>query len=297
MSDAVTSGFEEKFYRSTDGLRLYARSYQVADKEPDRLPIVCLPGLTRNSRDFHELALILSRDTVSPRRVVALDYRGRGLSDRDGNKANYNLAVECGDVIAGCAALGVDRAIFIGTSRGGLILHLLAAIKPELLTGVILNDIGPVIEPAGLVAIRDYLNRDRKAQSWSEAADVLREDHSSAFPALGLTDWEGMAHAIYRQQNGVPVADYDPAIAEQLKTMDFNNPLPDLWPQFENLGAIPLLLIRGENSSLLSRGTVDEMAKRHPDMLQITAKGQGHAPLLHLGDIPHTIRMFVSKFG
>ena len=104
-----------------------------------------------------------------------------------------------------------------------------------------------------------------------------------------------MAHAIYREQNGIPVADYDPAIAEQLKTIDFDNPLPDLWPQFENLGAVPLLVIRGENSSLLSRGTVDEMAKRHPDMLQITAKGQGHAPLLHLGDIPHTIRMFVSR--
>ena len=297
MSDAVTSGFKEKFYRSTDGLRLYARSYQVADKEPDRLPIVCLPGLTRNSRDFHELALILSRDTVSPRRVVALDYRGRGLSDRDGNKANYNLAVECGDVIAGCAALGVDRAIFIGTSRGGLILHLLAAIKPELLTGVILNDIGPVIEPAGLMAIRDYLNRDRKPQSWSEAVDILKENHGAAFPALGLTDWEGMARAIYREQNGIPVADYDPAIADQLKTIDFSNPLPDLWPQFESLGSMPLLVVRGENSNLLSQQTTDEMTKRHPDMVQITAKGQGHAPLLHLGDIPEAIRTFIGRLS
>jgi pimeloyl-ACP methyl ester carboxylesterase len=297
MGDAVTNGFTEKFYGSTDGLRLYARNYQPTGGDTDRLPVVCLPGLTRNARDFHELALILSRDAAFPRRVMALDYRGRGLSDRDDNKANYNLAVECGDVIAGCAAFGIDRAIFVGTSRGGLILHLMAGIKPELLAGVILNDIGPVIEPAGLMAIRDYLNRDRKPQSWSEAVDILRENHGAAFTALSLTDWEGMAHAIYREQNGIPVADYDPAIAEQSKTIDFNNSLPDLWPQFESLGSMSLLVIRGENSNLLSRRTTDEMAKRHPDMAPITAKGQGHAPLLHLGDIPEAIRIFIGRLS
>jgi pimeloyl-ACP methyl ester carboxylesterase len=224
-----------------------------------------------------------------------LDYRGRGRSDRDDNKANYNLAVECGDVIAACATFGIDRAIFIGTSRGGLILHLLAAIKPELLAGVILNDIGPVIEPAGLMAIRDYLNRDRKPRSWSEAVDILKENHGAAFPALGLADWEGMARAIYTEQSGIPVADCDPAIAEQLKTIDFSNPLPDLWPQFEGLRSIPLLVIRGENSNLLSRRTMDEMAKRHPGMIQTLAKGQGHAPILHLGDIPELIRTFIGR--
>lgn len=297
MADAVTNGFTGKFFGSTDGLRLYARNYQPTGADTDRLPVVCLPGLTRNARDFHELALILSQDAAFPRRVMALDYRGRGLSDRDSNKANYNLAVECGDVIAACAAFGIDRTIFIGTSRGGLILHLLAAIKPELLAGVILNDIGPVIEPAGLMAIRDYLNRDRKPQSWSEAVDILMENHSAAFPALGLTDWEGMARAIYKEQDGVPAADYDPAIAEQLKTIDFSNPLPDLRPQFKGLRSTPLLVIRGENSNLLSRQTVDEMAKQHPDMVQIVAKGQGHAPLPHLGDIPEAIGRFVSRLG
>jgi pimeloyl-ACP methyl ester carboxylesterase len=295
MADALTNGFTEKFFESTDGLRLYARNYQPTGESTDRLPVVCLPGLTRNARDFHELALILSRDAGFPRRVMAVDYRGRGLSDRDDNKANYNLAVECGDVIAACDAFGIDHAIFIGTSRGGLILHLLAAIKPELLTGVILNDIGPVIEPAGLMAIRDYLNRDRKPRSWSEAIDILKENHGAAFPSLDPTDWESMAHAIYREQNGVPLADYDPAIAQQLKTIDFNNPLPDLWPQFERLRSTPLLVIRGENSNLLSRETTDEMTKRHPGIVQIMAKGQGHAPLLHLGDVPEGIGTFVSR--
>ena len=295
MVSGNSHAFTEKFYASADGLTLYARDYQPTTGDGDLLPVICLPGLTRNARDFHEFALLLSRDTVSPHRVIALDYRGRGMSDRDANKANYNLVIECGDVIAACAAFSIDRAIFIGTSRGGLILHLLAGMKPELLGGVVFNDIGPVIEQAGLMAIRDYLNRGRKPQSWSEAIDVLKENHGAAFSALGLTDWEGMAHAIYREQNGVPVADYDPAIAEQLKTIDFSNLLPDLWLQFESLRSIPLLVIRGENSNLLSQQTVVEMAKRHPGMAQITAKGQGHAPLLHLGDIPEAIGKFVSK--
>jgi pimeloyl-ACP methyl ester carboxylesterase len=295
MGDVVAGGFTETFHRSADGLRLYARDYRPADAGPGRLPVVCLPGLTRNARDFHELALLLSRHTALPRRVIALDYRGRGRSDRDDNKANYNPAVECGDVIAACAALGIARAIFIGTSRGGLILHLMAAIKPDLLAGLIFNDIGPVIEPAGLMAIRDYLNRGRKPQSWSEAVDMLKENHGAAFPALAPADWEGMARAIYRDEAGMPVADYDSAIAEQLKSIDFGNPLPDLWPQFEKLGSVPLLVIRGENSNLLSQETAAEMKRRHPGMMQITAKGQGHAPLLHLADIPEAIHAFVSR--
>ncbi|MBB3657346.1 pimeloyl-ACP methyl ester carboxylesterase [Rhizobium sp. BK650] len=295
MGDEDKNAFSERFFNSTDGLRLYACDYRPASQEINRLPIICLPGLTRNSRDFHDIALILSRDTVSPRRIVALDYRGRGMSERDANNTNYNLVVECDDVIAACATLGINRAVFIGTSRGGLILHLLAGMKPELPAGVIFNDIGPVIEPAGLMAIRDYLNRDRKPQNWGDAVDLLRENHGATFPALGLADWEGMARAIYRERDGIPVVDYDPAIAEQLKTIDFSNPLPSLWAQFESLRAIPLLVIRGENSDLLSPQTVDEMAKRHPDMVQIVAKGQGHAPLLHLGDIPELIRTFIGR--
>ncbi len=293
MGGMIKDGFTEKFYRSSDGLKLHARDYPPADKASALPTIVCLPGLTRNARDFHELALLLSADIGSTHRVIALDYRGRGLSDRDENKTNYNLAVESGDVIAACSVLGIDRAIFIGTSRGGLIMHLLGAIKPELIVGIILNDIGPVIEPAGLMAIRDYLNRDRKPRSWNDAVDILRENHEAAFPALSPRDWEDMAHAIYLNQNGIPVGDYDTDIAEQLKKLDFSNPLPDLWPQFQGLRSIPLLLVRGENSNLLSRQTADEMAKRHPDMVQITAKGQGHAPLLHLGEIPAAIRTFI----
>ncbi|ARM11645.1 MULTISPECIES: alpha/beta fold hydrolase [Rhizobium] len=295
MTDMATGGFQERYYSSADGLTLYARDYQPEGAATaGRLPVICLPGLTRNSRDFHPLALLLRRDETAPRRVITLDSRGRGNSAWDENKANYNLAVETADVIAACAAFGVERAIFIGTSRGGLILHLIAATRPDLLEAVILNDIGPVIEAGGLALIRDYLNSGRKPADWKEATDTLQENHGASFTALAEEDWREMAFAIYRDIGGKPAADFDPAIAEALRSIDFSQPLPDLWEQFENLSRLPLMLIRGENSPLLSRETVEEMARRHAGLILQTAGGQGHAPLLHLGNIPTAIRAFVS---
>ena len=298
MPDTYASDFQERFYTSSDGLKLYARDYWPEDAAGavGRLPVVCLPGLTRNTRDFHPLAVLLSRDTMMPRRVIALDSRGRGNSAWDENKTNYNLAIEAGDVIAACAALGIERAIFIGTSRGGLILHLIAMTRPDLLEAVILNDIGPVIEAEGLARIRDYLNSGRRPVDWYEANAMLKEIHSAAFTALGDQDWREMAHALYRDVDGKPVADFDPAIAEALKSVDFTQPLPDLWVQFESLNRLPLMLIRGENSSLLSKETANEMARRHPGLVLHTAPEQGHAPLLHMGSIPAAIQDFLTGY-
>ncbi|EJC78614.1 putative hydrolase or acyltransferase of alpha/beta superfamily [Rhizobium leguminosarum bv. trifolii WSM2297] len=296
MPDTNPSGFQERFYTSPDGLTLYARDYRPDETvAAGRLPVICLPGLTRNTRDFHRLALLLSRDMTAPHRVIALDSRGRGNSARDENKANYNLTMEAGDVVAACAALGIERAVFIGTSRGGLILHLLAATRPDLLEAVILNDIGPVLEAEGLALIRDYLNSGRKPIDWGEAVDILRDNHGASFAALAEQDWREMALALYRDGGGRPVADFDPAIAEALKSIDFSQPLPDLWEQFERLAHLPLMLIRGENTSLLSRETADEMSRRHPGMILHAAEGQGHAPLLHLGNIPAAIRAFLAS--
>ncbi|MGO6817010.1 alpha/beta fold hydrolase [Rhizobium leguminosarum] len=295
MPDTDADGFEERFYTTSDGLRLYARDY-LSDQAATagRLPVLCLPGLTRNTRDFHPLALLLSRDTTVPRRVIALDSRGRGNSAWDDNKANYNLAIEAGDVIAACAALGIERAIFIGTSRGGLILHLIAATRPDLLEAVILNDIGPVLEAEGLARIRDYLNSVRRPADWNEAAVILKENHGASFTALAEQDWREMALALYRDIGGRPVADFDPAIAAALKSIDLSQPLPDLWGQFESLSRLPLMLIRGENTSLLSQESAGEMARRHSRLILHAAEGQGHAPLLHLGNIPTALRAFLA---
>ncbi|HCL64115.1 MAG TPA: alpha/beta hydrolase [Rhizobium sp.] len=291
MTADYDSGFSEEFYGTPDGLRLYARVY---GEQIGGMPVVCLPGLTRNSRDFHQLALQLSTDPERPFKVVSLDYRGRGRSDWDADKSHYNLVTEANDVISACASLAIDRAAFIGTSRGGLTLHVLSGLKPELLAAVILNDIGPVIETEGLRQIQAYLGRERHPRDFDDAAALLMQIHGASFTALEDQDWRDMAHAIYRERDGKILADFDPAIAEQIRAVDLSVPAPDLWEQFDGFSAIALMTIRGENSALLSEGTLNEMGMRHPGMHALTASGQGHAPILHSGEIPAAIHAFLN---
>ena len=289
------TSFQERRFSASDGLQLYARDYGHRNPETKMsLPIVCLPGLSRNSRDFHLLATRLSTQPEKPRRVVALDYRGRGFSDWDTDKRRYQLPVEADDVLSACAALDIPRAIFIGTSRGGLILHLLASMRPALLAAIVLNDIGPVIEITGLLQIRQYLEAQQSLQSWEEATESLKRVHGAAFPTLDDTDWRDMAEAIFRKKNGGIVANFDPALIEPLKSLDANTQVPDLWALFQGFQAIRLMTIRGENSSILSPATFAEMGERHPGMRSVTAFGQGHAPLLHRPDLLAEITAFIN---
>jgi pimeloyl-ACP methyl ester carboxylesterase len=287
----MADGFEDFFYSASDGLKLHARVYGAAIEGP--LPVVCLPGLTRNARDFHELALYLSRDAAAPRKVIVFDYRGRGGSAYDANWKNYDVIVEAGDVVAGLVVLGVEHATFIGTSRGGVIIHVLAAMRPGLLKAVVLNDIGPVAEIAGLALIKTYLERAPKPETWDEAIAAQRAAVGPSFPALGDADWERLARAIYRDEGGKPVADFDPALLNTLTGVDLSKPLPELWPQFMGLANVPMLAIRGGNSMLLSAATLAEMAKRHPDCRTITVEGQGHAPLLETAGLQQEIAAFI----
>lgn len=289
MSADYHQGFNGRSIETTDGLSLHVRVY--GEHLPGQ-PVVCLPGLTRNSRDFHQLALLLSQST-NPSKVVTIDSRGRGLSDRDPDKSRYTLAVEALDVIAVLDALAIDRAAFIGTSRGGLILHLLAVSHPERLAAVVLNDIGPVIEVGGLKQIQAYLGRERQPKDFDEAALLLKQVHGPGFPALAAQDWRDMADAIYREIDGKIVADFDSAIAEQFRAADLEQPLPDLWANFEAFAGLPLMAIRGETSRLLSAETLAEMGRRHPALASMTATGQGHAPILHLEGIAERILEFI----
>jgi pimeloyl-ACP methyl ester carboxylesterase len=291
-----TPPFTDFFYSARDGLELHARVYD-AGAAAGALPVVCLPGLTRNARDFHELALHLSAGVAMRRKVVAFDYRGRGLSARDRNWRNYEVPVEAGDVIAGLAALGIGHAAFIGTSRGGLIVFALAAMRPALLKAVVLNDIGPVVEGAGLAQIRAYLERAPRPRDMAEAAALQKAVQGTAFPALTDADWQRMAAAFYSEKNGRLVADFDPALLKTLKGIDLSKPLPQAWPQFAALRAVPLMAIRGENSSLLSADTLREMANRHPDLRSVTVPGQGHAPLLETAGLPEKIAAFIEAAG
>lgn len=289
----ISGGFSDFFYSATDGLKLHARIYGM---EIDAgLPVICLPGLTRNVRDFHDLALLLSRDGKKPRKVVAFDYRGRGQSAYDPNWKNYDVLVEAGDILAGLTAMGIEHGAFIGTSRGGLIVHVLAAMRPGVLKAVVLNDIGPVVEGAGLAQIRAYLERAPKPKSVADAIAIQRAAHGQSFSALTDDDWERQVGALYRNENGIPVADFDPALLNVVAGMDLNKPLPVLWPQFQGLTAVPLLAIRGANSKLLSAETLAEMGRRHPDFEAVTVEGQGHAPLLETGSLPAVITAFLER--
>ncbi|SFP90671.1 Pimeloyl-ACP methyl ester carboxylesterase [Mesorhizobium sp. NFR06] len=290
---ASDQGFSDFFYAAPDGLKLHARIYGEANA--GHWPVVCLPGLTRNARDFHELALYLSSKAEHPRKVIAFDYRGRGLSDHDPDIGHYNVGVEAGDVLAGLSALGIDQAAFIGTSRGGLIIHVLGALKPTALNAIVLNDIGPVIEAEGLAHIRSYLERAPKPRTFAEAVAAQRRAHGADFPSLADAHWARMVAAIFRETETGWAPDFDPALVDTLAGADFSKPLPDLWPQFEALAAVPLLAIRGSNSKLLSAATLDEMGKRHPGMEAIMVEGQGHAPFLETGTLPHTIAAFLDR--
>ncbi|CAH2409496.1 alpha/beta fold hydrolase [Mesorhizobium escarrei] len=287
----MSSGFSDFFYASPDGLQLHARIYGEANSE--HWPVVCLPGLTRNCRDFHELALHLSRRAQTPRKIVAFDYRGRGRSAHDPDIVHYNVGVEAGDILAGLAALGIEEAAFIGTSRGGLIIHVLGAMRPAVLRAIVLNDIGPVVEAGGLAHIRSYLERTPKPKTHAEATGALRGAHGSDFPALTEADWQRMVAALYRETDEGLLPDFDPKLVDTLAGLDLTQPLADLWPQFEALTAIPMLAIRGANSKLLSAETFEQMRKRHPCVESITVEGQGHAPFLETGGLPGAIAAFL----
>ncbi|MER9946780.1 alpha/beta hydrolase [Mesorhizobium sp. M0047] len=286
-------GFSDFFYASTDGLKLHARIYGEANATG--WPVVCLPGLTRNARDFHELALYLSGSAKQPRKVIAFDYRGRGKSAYDPDVKNYNVGVEAGDVLAGLAALGVNEGAFIGTSRGGLIIHVLGMMRPVTLKAIVFNDIGPVIEAAGLAHIQSYLERDRTPKTRAQATAAQRGVHGKDFPALAGADWDRMVWALYRETDGGLVPDFDPKLVDTVAGLDLTQPLPDLWPQFEALAAIPLLTIRGANSKLLSTDTLQRMRERHSKMEAITVAGQGHAPFLETSRLPDDIAAFLDR--
>jgi pimeloyl-ACP methyl ester carboxylesterase len=288
-----TEGVPDFFYAAPDGLRLHARVYGEA--KSGHWPVICLPGLTRNARDFHRLAVYLSTRSPVPRQVVAFDYRGRGQSAYDPDVSHYNVGVEASDILAGLAALGIEEAAFIGTSRGGLIIHVLGALRPTVLKAIVLNDIGPVIEPAGLAHIQSYLERAPKPKTFAEAMDAQRSVHGKDFSKLTDADWTRMVGALYRETDQGLMPDFDPKLVDTVANLDLSQPLPALWPQFEALAAIPLLTIRGANSRLLSPEILEQMRQRHPTMETIIVEGQGHAPFLETGSLPDSIGAFLDN--
>ncbi len=284
-------GFVGRNVSAQDGLKLYIREYGWRISDP--MPVVCLPGLTRNSSDFHELASVLAKEG---RRVLSLDYRGRGRSAYDSDPKNYSLEVELGDVVAVLVAEEIRAAVFIGTSRGGILTMLLAATRPTFIAGAVLNDIGPVIDIAGLMRIKSYVGKMPAPRTYDEAAAILRRMDSANFPKMTDADWREQARRIWLAENGALRLNYDQRLSSTLEAIDPQHPLPALWPQFDALSLAPLMVIRGANSDLLSAATVQAMGVRRADMDIVEAADQGHAPFLR-GDLVSKIVAFVERCG
>ena len=271
----MANPYEDKTWTSADGLSLHFRDY-AGPESYDGPPVVCMHGLTRNSRDFAPLA----EHIAATRRVIVPEMRGRGQSDYAPDSATYNPVQYAQDVEALLAQEGIDSFIAIGTSMGGLMTMLLAAANPGRIKGVVMNDIGPEVNPEGIERIKSYVGQGRNYPTWVHAARSLAETHGSAFPDYTLDDWLEMAkRTLVVSQNGRIAYDYDMAIAEP-----FNQPggeVPaNLWEAYEALRDVPMVLVRGELSDLLTPETERLMAERNPAMTSVTVPRAGHAPTL-----------------
>ena len=263
------------YVTAADGLRLYARTY--GRSRADRLSVVCLPGLTRSAVDFDVLARRLARDA---HHVVCLDYRGRGSSEIDPDWRNYSMEVEGRDVQTVLHALAITRAVFVGTSRGGMHVMRFGQVAPALVAAAVLNDIGPVLEVEGLRRIRGYVGVGTPPATLGAAVAAVKAAAGGRFPALSAADWEAYAIMSHRRPDGSFGRRYDANLARTLETLDLDAPQPTLWPSFDSLAGRALLVIRGEMSDLLAPATLAAMAARHPGCATHVVAGQGHAPLL-----------------
>jgi pimeloyl-ACP methyl ester carboxylesterase len=288
--DGVAASVTSLFVSAQDGLRLHVRDY--GPRLSRALPVVCLPGLARSAADFDSLAVTLS--SAGERRVFAVDYRGRGKSDYDRNPANYSLQVELADLIAVLTALGIGRAAFVGTSRGGLLTMLLAVARPTAIAGGVLNDIGPVIELEGLMRIKSYVGQLPQPASFREAADTLRQRFGSHFPKWDDADWLAFAHRTFKEEGARIVPDYDPALATILTAVSPDQPLPPLWREFDALAHIPVMVVRGTNSDILSAATVQAMRERRRSLEVVEVADEGHAPRLSDAATADRIAAFVA---
>lgn len=282
--------YKDLFFKSYDALTLYARDYSAAASAPT---LICIPGLTRNSADFEELCESLAGGF----RLLAVDLRGRGRSAIDPDPNNYHPAIYAQDIASLLDAEGIDSAIFIGTSLGGLVAMTLAAIRPQAVLGIVLNDVGPEVNSIGLARIRSYVSNRVKVENWQEAVDITRALQEEAIPGLSDLQWQEFTKRLYREdEGGSPTLNFDPRISVLFEAQDTNAPPVDLWPLFESLSGIPLLVVRGAHSDILSSQTVAKMATVHPSMQSLEVIGRGHAPLLNEPGVVPAIERFLEQF-
>ena len=283
----ISAGYEDRYFTVSDGLKLHYRDYPGSSEKP---LLLCLHGLTRNSRDFAQLA-----ERYSPRfRVITLDFRGRAQSDYDTMPARYSPLTYAGDVQQLLDHLGIAQAVFVGTSLGGLVTMIIAALAPQRIVATILNDVGPDVDPDGITRILSYVGKDVRFANWDEAARTIAGNYGSSFDRYTHEDWVKMAKRNCREENGEIRFDYDMAIAEPFKSAG-PTPEVDLWPLFTALGQKPLLVVRGERSDLLTAETAARMQQIAPGMKLATVAGVGHAPELNEPEAVAAIDAFLDS--
>jgi len=265
-----TQSWDDRFWTSRDGLRLHYREYAGRS---DRPPLLMLHGLTRNSRDFESLAERYAGDW----RVIVPDFRGRGESHRDPVSAHYVPGTYAMDVLQLLDELGVRKAIFLGTSLGGLVTMIIATVAPERIAGVLLNDVGPELDLSGIDRIKSYVGKPVVFQDWDDAAAQLRERSGDVHPSYGEAEWLRFAHRVCRQTEEGVEFDYDMAIAEPFEAGNTGE-VPDGWPYYRALAGRPVLVLRGRKSDLLSDPAAERMATEIPDVEVVTVPNVGHAP-------------------
>lgn len=291
---AAIGGFEERIVATIDGLTIYARDYAPLLPETG-VPVICLHGLTRNSRDFEALA---PRIAALGRRVIVPDMRGRGRSANDPDPAHYAPVVYAQDVIKLMDELGVAKALFVGTSMGGLITMVIAATAPDRVAASVLNDVGPQLDPAGLSRIASYVGNVQPVDSWDAAVERVRATNGSAFPGRIDDDafWLACARRMFRErEDGQLELDYDPHIALAFADFDAGAPAPDLTPYFQALSAKPVLSIRGALSDILTEAALAHMRRVNPALETVTIDNVGHAPMLDEAEAWDAVLDFLAK--
>ena len=287
------AAFDDIWYRSSDGLQLYARDYRCRDSAGGARPaVLCMHGLSRNSADFAALAEHL----CAGYRVLCVDQRGRGRSDYDRQVSNYALPTYVRDMFTLLDLLAIDRVILVGTSMGGLMAFAMAAAQPGRVRAMVINDIGPELDPRGLARIVAYVGKLPPVADWDQAVAQCREVNAGVFPDFSDRQWLDFARGIYVERDGVPVLAHDPAIAEPMGDDGASAVPPDLWPVFRGIAEIPMLVVRGEASDILSRACVERMRAIKPDLQSVTVPRRGHAPLLTEPAALQAIDTFLDQF-
>ena len=281
------NSFADVFYQSADGLTLYARDY--AGPALDSPVVLCLHGLTRNSRDFQDLAPQLADHF----RVLVPEQRGRGRSDYDSQVDRYNLMQYVQDVRTLLESLSIERTAIVGTSMGGLMTFALSALYPGTIDRAVINDIGPEIASAGLERIKSYVGIVGPFVDWEEATAYLKAASAEIFPTWEDDQWSDFAHQCYIEREGQVMVDYDPRIAEPLATEGGDTEAQTLWSLFETLATTPTLLVRGTLTDLLSEECVVKMRAAHPHLSVLDVPNVGHAPMLNEPGVSEAVKNFL----